>query len=281
MSVLAFFNAIFFTRTEKFDLATTNILILVLLVLLLLIITGGYKGNGIFWIYTFPLLTFFLKDKKSAFLWNISFLFLILIIYLLSSKGILTISYDMYAILEAVGAYLAVTFLAYFYADALTNLTKKLTYRALYDPLTDLFNRQFVMEYLEKEIEKIKRGSENHLCVVYIDFDNFKPINDKYGHIVGDEVLKNVARIFLENFRKSDVIGRIGGDEFLIVINYCRKEYIENKLILLRETIENQFKKYNLSFSYGIVVLPDETQDFQNAIKLADKRMYKNKIRKS
>ncbi|WP_297456118.1 GGDEF domain-containing protein [Persephonella sp.] len=281
LSSLAVLNAIYFKKTKNFEIAATNILILVFLVLMALIKTGGFKNHGIFWIYTFPLLTFFLKNKKIALLWNLIFIFSVFILLLLSIKGFTKIAYDFYTIFEAMSAYLAVTFLAYFYADTLRKLMEKLIDKAIYDPLTGLFNREFVIQYLKKEIEKIKRGQENSLCVIYIDLDNFKQINDKYGHVVGDDVLKGIAKIFLKNFRKSDVIGRIGGDEFLIVITSCKKDFIEDRLKLLRKTVENQFKEYNLSFSYGIILIPDDTLNSEDAIRLADQRMYKNKMRTS
>lgn len=283
LSFLAILNVVYFKKTKKFETATTNILALVFLVLILLIKTGGFKGHGIFWIYTFPFLTFFLKNKKIALLWNLIFIIFIFLLWFLSLKGFIEIAYDFYTLFEATSAYLAVTFLAYFYADTLKELMDELVSKAIYDSLTGLVNREFTIEYLRKEIEEIKRERKNshYLCVIYIDLDNFKQINDKYGHLIGDNVLKEVAKIFAKNFRKSDVIGRIGGDEFLIIINSCKKSSIEDKLELIKKMVENQFKKYNLSFSYGIVQIPDDTLNLEDAIKLADQKMYKNKVKKS
>ncbi len=280
LSSLALLNVIFYKKTKNFEITATNILILVYLVLIFLIKTGGFKGNGIYWIYVFPLLTFFLKDKKTAFIWNLIFVFSAFILLVLSSQGIISIAYSSYALFEAIGSYLATMFLAYFYADALLNLIEKLNYRAIYDPLTKLYNRQFVLDYLDREIEKIKRGLKNKICVVYIDLDNFKYVNDKYGHTVGDEVLKKVAKIFLKNFRKTDIVGRVGGDEILIIVNPCDNKSIENKINLIKKMVEQELKKYNISLSYGIVLIPNETLNLEKAIKLADKRMYENKIKK-
>lgn len=280
LSSLAVLNVIFYKKLRNFKTASTNILILVFFVLIMLIKTGGFKGNGIYWIYVFPLLTFFLKDKKTAFLWNLIFVLSIFTLLILSLKGVINIAYKPYALFEAVSSYLATMFLAYFYADTLLKLLEELNYRAIYDTLTKLYNRQFIMDYLDKEIEKIKRGLENKICLIYIDLDNFKYVNDKYGHTVGDEVLKKVAKIFLENFRKTDVIGRVGGDEILIIINPCEEKFIESKIILIRKLIEKSFEEYNISFSYGIVSIPDETLDLKETIKLADKKMYENKIKR-
>ncbi len=280
LSSLAVLNVVFFKKTRNYELTSTNILILVYLVLILLIKTGGFFGNGIFWIYTFPLLAFFLKDKKEAFLWNLFFVLSMALLGILSITGIIKIFYSFNVIFEAVGSYLAVSFLAYFYSDTLRRLIEKLNYRAMYDALTKLYNRQFIIDYLDREIEKGKRGIKNNICLVYIDLDNFKEVNDKYGHTVGDEVLQNVADLFVKHFRKSDLIGRIGGDEFLIIVNSCDLYSIENKLNSLREIFEEKFKKYNLSFSYGIVRIPLETEDLKEALQLADTKMYKSKMRR-
>jgi len=280
LSFLAILNVIYFKKKRNFDLASTNILIIVYLVLIALIIDGGYRNQGIFWIYVFPILTFFLKNKKTALLWNLFYLLSMYSLMILSEKGIIKIAYNQEIIFEATASYAAVSFLAYFYSSVLNSLIEELNYRAIYDTLTQVYNREYVYDYLEREIERIKRGYKQHLCLIYIDLDNFKYVNDNYGHSVGDSVLKEAARIFIENFRKTDVIGRFGGDEFLIIVSDCRKKFIDNKSKLVRKNFEEKFKKYHLSFSYGIILIPEESVDIKEAIKLADTKMYENKIKR-
>ncbi len=280
LSFLAVLNLFIYKKTRDFQKASNVILILVFTVLILIILNGGYQHQGIFWIYVFPLLAFFLKDKKTAFFWNLLFIFALFLLTLLSIFGVLNVPYKPVTIFEAFMAYMAVSFLAYLYSTAYSYLLKKLNYMAVYDSLTGLYNRYFVVNFLKKEIEKIKRNKEKNLCIAYIDLDNFKYVNDNLGHIEGDRVLKEVAKELLSSFRKTDVIGRIGGDEFLIVAPICKKTVLELKLEKIRRKIEEKFKEYRISFSYGIVVIPDEALTLEKAIKLADEKMYSEKTKK-
>lgn len=94
------------------------------------------------------------------------------------------------------------------------NRLKKL---ALYDRLTGVYNRYALEEFLKKEVAKTCRY-KMPLSLLFIDVDNFKQINDTYGHQTGDRVLKHLARLFKNNIRKTDILGRWGGEEFLLIM---------------------------------------------------------------
>lgn len=101
--------------------------------------------------------------------------------------------------------------------DELKNKMTELDRLASTDPLTGLYNRRFFYQRMEEEISRASR-SMSPISLVYLDIDLFKAINDTYGHQAGDTVLKQVARIMTRLLRKSDVLGRIGGEEFLILL---------------------------------------------------------------
>ncbi len=282
LSTLAVINVFLYKYHKNFDLAADIILVLMFAVLNLLIITGGLERTGIFWIYTFPLLAFFLKSIKKAFIWNGILFFSFLFLTFMQKSGFLRISYSFIEMRQALSAYLAVFLIAFFYSYILKSLNKNLWKASIYDPLTDLYNRKYIYQSLELEIERIKRGLRETVCIVYIDLDNFKVVNDMDGHITGDKVLKKVSHILRNNFRKVDLLGRVGGDEFLLLVENCKIEKIENRLNKIKSEIEERFEKYNLSLSYGIVKIPEETEKMEKALKMADKRMYimKNKHKK-
>jgi len=152
---------------------------------------------------------------------------------------------------------------------------------ALYDELTGLYNRRFVSR-TEDLIIKNARRSGNKLGILMCDIDFFKKVNDTYGHDVGDEVLKNVAKIMTKSVRESDVVVRFGGEEFLIfLINADKKnsfEIAEN----IRKRVESSSIKINgtsinVTISIGVSEFSGNDNNFDKAIKLADLALYKAK----
>lgn len=116
-----------------------------------------------------------------------------------------------------------------------------------------------------------------------IDIDYFKLINDKYGHLLGDLVLKDIINIVKDNIRgKSDWIARYGGEEFLILFNDTSKEEAYNLLKGIKSIVENSILKYddieiNITISIGMASLTNEINDMDKLIRIADKNLYKAK----
>jgi diguanylate cyclase (GGDEF)-like protein len=154
---------------------------------------------------------------------------------------------------------------------------------AVKDSLTGLYNRQYFEDFVVKSIKKGLRENRD-FSLIFIDLDNFKPINDNYGHTKGDEVLKKVAKLFKQTFRDYDIIARLGGDEFVVVAeNLSNKDRIEK----VRKVFEEVFKDFNLSFSYGVANLKEievkslnEEEILNFMLILADGRMYEEKMKR-
>jgi len=117
--------------------------------------------------------------------------------------------------------YLVIIFLiSYLYGKAKYNEKKyieKIEELSIRDSLTKTYNKRYLFDFLKKRIEEKKRYNINFSCIMY-DIDNFKQLNDRYGHIEGDETLKRLAKLVKENLRKLDILSRFGGDEFVIVL---------------------------------------------------------------
>lgn len=154
---------------------------------------------------------------------------------------------------------------------------KELEKFASIDKLTGIYNRRMLDSFLQKEIEVSKRHKDN-LSLIIIDIDFFKLVNDTYGHLVGDNVLKQLSKIISQNIRISDIFGRYGGEEFLII---CTKTSENNAFILaekLRKEIEN-FKFDRVGYktiSLGISSLTNN-DDIELLFKKADEALYKAK----
>ncbi len=147
----------------------------------------------------------------------------------------------------------------------------------LHDPLTGLPNRLLFSEQLRLALSQ--ESEYKMLAVVMIDLDHFKPINDTYGHAMGDKVLIEVANQLKLATRESDVIARLGGDEFVILLNditdvdACLQTLERLRLALANPYILNDLK-LNLSASIGATLFPDDNADADGLIRHADEAMY-------
>ncbi|PLV60385.1 GGDEF domain-containing protein [Thermotoga sp. KOL6] len=152
-----------------------------------------------------------------------------------------------------------------------------LEYIAYHDPLTGLPNRRYFHELGNRYLAIAKRENKS-LYVLFMDLSGFKKINDTYGHMFGDEVLKTVAKRVLDRIRRSDIVSRIGGDEFAILLYDMKESYLESFLKRLfsafDESIEIENTKAFVSANVGISRFPEDGGTLEELLKIADERMY-------
>ncbi len=197
--------------------------------------------------------------------------------YLIASETLLPIAFFFNALMHA--------FILIYVNHLLTyirTLLQKEAQMAREDALTQILNRRGFFEYGETAISTANRY-KLPVTIIFIDLDEFKSINDTLGHKIGDQLLYQTAKVLKENIRKSDVAGRLGGDEFCLVllnINSSQAlEFSENLRNRLKECMNHH--NWNTTFSMGIVSYNTVPDDFQEIIQEADKLMYqvKNKGR--
>jgi len=150
------------------------------------------------------------------------------------------------------------------------------------DPLTGSYNRRFINEYLMKEIERNKRLGKT-FSFVMCDIDNFKEINDQYGHLAGDIVLQSFSQLITSAARQLDVIGRYGGDEFVLILpdtdNSSASQIIDRlrkKVESIPVTLPGGVKK-TLTASFGVATFPENGISSDDLLIKADERLYKAK----
>jgi diguanylate cyclase (GGDEF)-like protein len=161
----------------------------------------------------------------------------------------------------------------------LKNYTYELQYQATHDNLTKLFNRQKINDELEKEITRENRYKHG-LSVLMLDIDNFKQVNDTYGHDVGDIVLKDISKIILDSIRSTDSAARWGGEEFLVLLPETLLEDSYKIAELIRKNIENYKNKvvpHKITVSIGTAQFKLDTDDVDSFIKNSDLAMYEAK----
>ena len=151
------------------------------------------------------------------------------------------------------------------------------------DELTNLFNVRHLDHALEMEIERALRY-QSTFSLIFMDIDNFKSVNDKYGHLVGSRALIEVAHILQQNLRKVDVISRYGGDEFVIILPQTARDACLLVAERLRKVIEkNLFLRQQgfsirITASFGIATFPSDAATKEELLRMADTAMYRGKF---
>ena len=153
---------------------------------------------------------------------------------------------------------------------------------SLIDPLTKIHNRRNINQQLVHIAHKLEQQKQLCYGIIILDLDHFKRINDEYGHLVGDEVLTEVAASLQSNLRQTDILGRYGGEEFIILAKHADKNIIMQLAKRCQRSIQqlsirtDQNKTINITASFGVTVVCHE-QSMRQAIKQADDAMYQAK----
>lgn len=159
---------------------------------------------------------------------------------------------------------------------------KELELMAHYDVLTKLPNRALFYDRFLQAAAHSKR-SKTLLAVCFLDLDNFKPVNDSYGHDVGDELLVEVAERIKGNIREEDTVSRQGGDEFALLLGNIEQTYLNKSLSRILDSLAEPFlikgQTITISASLGVTLYPQDQGDVDTLIRHADQAMYEAKLK--
>lgn len=274
---------------------------------LIIMIVQNQEIACILWIYIYPLSVIFLFGTKKGIMWSFLMLISVFIsVYVMQGKvGIYTFGFMVRFVLTYLVSIIISAWFNYYkelYYNELENINKilqkeqqdlekeinerkalevKLTKIAHTDSLTNLFNRRYFWELGNKEIIRSQRYNIP-MCLAVLDIDYFKDINDNCGHPIGDEVLRVLSRHCSYVLRESDILGRIGGDEFAFILVHVTYEQAYEKFESLRKeiaslnlaSIKNRAK---LTVSIGVAPLSSDVENLGQLYKKADKALYEAK----
>lgn len=164
----------------------------------------------------------------------------------------------------------------------LSRTLQELEYYSLHDPLTGLYNRRQFNAMLEYEIGRSERH-HHEFSLLLLDLDDFKDINDSYGHPTGDEALRGIADLLHTHIRKGDLAARIGGDEFALILTETGSAGASTVAETLRQALREQIfiapddRRFHLTVSIGIITYPNDAQNIADLLAGVDVAMYRAK----
>lgn len=164
----------------------------------------------------------------------------------------------------------------------LQKVLMKLNEQVTTDPLTGLYNRRYLQDFLRKEFDRARRGT-TPVAAIMLDIDHFKRINDDFGHAAGDIVLKETALLLEQHIRGSDMVCRYGGEEFLLILPGATLDGALQRAENIRNLVQGLDLKYHdqplgtITASLGVALFPDHAAGTDALIQAADEALYESK----
>ncbi|MDH5655064.1 MAG: GGDEF domain-containing protein [Spirochaetia bacterium] len=213
--------------------------------------TELYHAEALIWLGVVPLMYFYLTNRFIGSILSAFTFFLYLFGYLFFEQLTGTAPMPAGSMGQGMAVYFYSIFLSWLFESEWTGIERNLVQDSDHDYLTGIFNRRAIVRQLENQIANSFRRNDS-FSIILFDIDNFKNINDTYGHEIGDSVLKEMTVTVAENIRAEDVFGRWGGEEFVIL---CKSEE-DGKILaekICRDLSSHSFRHIkNLSASFGV-----------------------------
>jgi len=273
--------------TNNYRISSSIILYQLYILMFFLLYSGGANNTGPLWIFMTAPVTFFICGLRIGIINLFIFTSIASFILLLPIDGILATQYPLDFKIRLISSFLTVSALT-----ALYEYSRETSYRAMrdvrdrfeqlakIDPLTQLSNRRDATQVIEYEQRRLARN-KIELSIIICDVDNFKNINDEYGHDAGDYVLIELAKIFKKCVRTQDTVARWGGEEFLFILPYTNSIQAGLTAKKIHKMIKENVPlckqhTFDTTVSMGISTIVSGSH-IDSAISTADKNLYKAK----
>lgn len=293
-SVVSFASTLYFFRSKQFDLFcfSQQLLILILPFALMWSLGGFANGSAVMiWAFFAPLAALFFLDLEAARRWFIAFIALLIVSAILDSwlqglaRPMPTTLNTLYFLMNMGMGFILISLVLYHFVKdrdkayrELEQTQEHVHHMMMTAPLTGMPNRRHLEQRFNEELDRIKRYGEP-LSVLMTDVHFFKMINDRYGHAVGDEVLKAFAKTLQGGLRSSDFLARYGGEEFIVLLPGSDLDAARNLADRLRKTVKStHIEGYDIQLTSSFGVAEVQTGESpEQAISRADKAMYNAK----
>lgn len=288
LSFIASFFAIYFNRKKQYSLAALIFITAILLQTFFEVIMFANTAGFVFYYFNLVGLIIFTnwkKWQKITYIWILGSLFVLSILHAREVDPVVVLPSALVTFFLINNVFLnmmGVGNSALYYVRIADESLHALSNLAMYDSLTKLPNRTAIQQLFD-QINPITEWENESLAIVMLDIDHFKDINDKYGHLIGDQVLKSIANTLEDTCRSQDFLARFGGEEFLMIIPVDHVEYIHEVIDAYRQKVEKLIIHVNqlelsVTISLGVLYKPRSIPlNYQEALERTDKLLYQAK----
>ena len=250
--------------------------------ILYIIVMPDASAAAFVWLYMIPLLAYLLLGKQRAFLLTAPFMFAGLLLYFADNH----LTLDTHGLIDLGNAALCGVLILVFvhiYDGLRMQAYEELQRLAQTDSLTGVASRGSFQHALQRSIQEAER-SNGHLVLVLLDVDHFKQVNDQWGHEAGDMALQHICQILQQRLRVTDFLGRLGGEEFGLLLRHTDSTGADPLVEKLRKQIAEQPLEYDgeqiaLSATFGLATWPVDGRSAAELYRAADRRLYSGKQR--
>lgn len=284
--VLTITNLLWLNRINDFAISSSIFLALVFGHNSLALMHNHLANVGIYWTVLFPILAFILKGRSGGLIWSVLMGSFVGFYLLLADNGILSSTHSSGLLLSLLlNLFLVTLFTGLYFSLCAQSSTidrdhDQLHYMATRDDLTGLLNRAAFLQCLDKSLDT-DHTSRPKFALLFLDLDRFKEINDRYGHSIGDKILRLVGKRLQRSVRSSDLICRYGGDEFLIMLKNISPCNVKTFTAKIDKQFQAPFivndEAISLGVSIGVSFCPHEHKSVTDLIEQADREMYNSK----
>lgn len=248
--------------------------------LLYILVAPNASRTAFVWVYSIPVLSYLLLGRKRGSRLSLPFVIAACLIYLYNFP----VSFDAQGLIDLGNPLLCGVMIIVFvhlYETRRATTHKLLQHMARTDALTGVASRGSFQQSLEQGIADALRSQER-LVLVILDVDHFKAVNDQYGHDAGDQALRYICNSLNQRLRNTDILGRLGGEEFGLLLRNTDSQGAEPLVETLREQLCSQPMRYGtqeiaLSATFGLAEWPVDGQTAEELYRCADQRMYRGK----